>query len=171
MLRPVFSPSPSKGWGRWVTRKRCPSLSHYCIMLPSRQSPYDIAIALGDLHDKQALPALFPLLTDPNVETRKAALHSLTMFRDASALNPIASLLNDQDEGTRTAAADALGFIPVMPPRTACWRFFKNRESRQAQGSRHSRVGAFACRKIPAANFFQYLAAVVSAITHQSTSH
>ncbi|MFZ8842411.1 HEAT repeat domain-containing protein, partial [Thermoflexus sp.] len=72
---------------------------------------YAAALALGQIGDPQATPALIQALRDENLVVRWAAAEALRKIGDPQALPALLEALKDEDEGVRRAAAEALGQI------------------------------------------------------------
>src|SRR5205814_10155476 len=69
------------------------------------------ALAAGRIGDPAAVPALVPLLSDPEVEVRQMAAFALGLLGDALAVDPLLAALKDAEPVVRARAAEALGQI------------------------------------------------------------
>lgn len=70
-----------------------------------------LALALGQMKSRAAVPALVKALDDTSAQTRIYALMALGTIGDPSAEEAISRRLADEDEGIRKAAAFALGGV------------------------------------------------------------
>jgi len=68
-------------------------------------------IALGNIGDPKALPALFQVLKAPDSNFRSAAAEALGKIGDPKALRPLLIALKDEDSFVRLLTARALGEI------------------------------------------------------------
>jgi HEAT repeat protein len=66
------------------------------------------AVALGDLRDVDALPALVGALSDPSWVARQAACEALGKIGDKSAVLALVDALEDRHQAVRLAATDAI---------------------------------------------------------------
>jgi HEAT repeat protein len=73
---------------------------------PARQQP--ACVALGQIRDKRALPALVRVLEAGEPEARVAAANALGDIRDAGALESLIRAASDSDARVRDAALEAL---------------------------------------------------------------
>ena len=69
------------------------------------------ALAAGRIGDPAAVPALVPLLQDPEPEVRQMTAFALGLIGDALAVDPLLAALKDPEPVVRGRAAEALGQI------------------------------------------------------------
>ena len=69
------------------------------------------ALAAGRIGDPAAVPALVPLLQDPELEVRQMAAFALGLVGDPLAVDPLLVALKDSEPVMRGRAAEALGQI------------------------------------------------------------
>jgi hypothetical protein len=69
------------------------------------------ALAAGRIGDPGAVPALVPLLQDPELEVRQMTAFALGLIGDALAVDPLLAALKDPEPVVRARAAEALGQI------------------------------------------------------------
>ena len=69
------------------------------------------ALAAGRIGDAGAVPALVPLLQDPELEVRQMAAFALGLIGDPLAVDPLLVALKDPEPVVRGRAAEALGQI------------------------------------------------------------
>ena len=69
------------------------------------------ALAAGRIGDPGAVPALVPLLQDPELEVRQMTAFALGLIGDALAVDPLLAALKDPEPVVRGRAAEALGQI------------------------------------------------------------
>src|SRR5438552_2373600 len=71
-----------------------------------------LAVVLGLLGDKQALPALRSGLMDSDADTVKNCVWALARLQDADSATAIIELTRHEDSSVRLMAVYALGFLP-----------------------------------------------------------
>ena len=69
------------------------------------------AIALGNLRDAGAVPALIAALEDPDDFVRNFAARSLGELKDTRAVDPLIAAMEDKNLLVQRSAAESLGFI------------------------------------------------------------
>lgn len=77
------------------------------------------ALALGEMHDPRAVPALIAALQDPNLNVRYHAIEALGKLRSDQAVAPLCEIVETEDFFLAFAALDALKLInhPGIVPR------------------------------------------------------
>jgi hypothetical protein len=87
---------------------------------------------LGDLGNRDAVPAIIPILRDPNYRTRKRAAESLGQLGGKEAVAQLASALGDDNGDVRRTVAcslDRLGWVPATDGERASYLVAKQRWS------------------------------------------
>ena len=75
---------------------------------------YEVAVALGELGEKESVPCLINLATDPDIEVKLAAIRSLGHTGDTGAKDFLKKFRNESSDTLKQAAEEALQEIRVI---------------------------------------------------------
>ncbi len=107
-----------------------------------------LALVLGHLKEKSAVPALSRAVHDPSVDVRVYSLWALGNIEDPSGGPAALEALSDQDQGVRRMAVGALSALRYEPAKFA---LEKNLEDESHQALRYDSALALARLKDPKA--------------------